>query len=557
MLDPEDEQLWPTLDFLANKAKEDDERMKRRALANKSSAPIVPATTSGGKLTKKNNTSPIKATSSQKTNGLQDDIVPKPNSNISVQVAAPSSSSSASKQKLVAGEKAGQNGSKGGTTGDTPTSKAIINLRPKASFSEGTPNSTKTSASISSRAMSRTSSISHAEWCKSHSPRRSTLKPFVSPEKAAQKGVAFVPGAYEGNRNGYIHRSGLLGTGYYLNTDAIRHARQQYAGASKQAPQLHPSLQGMGLSLKGYGLSTVIDDSETDTDNDTNLGTYQSQRDMYDRVLENEQAVNTLSPQYRKQHGMGIYGPEDADWLTRRLAEQYRQEQIGHGETLAASLHKSPTTRGKNSLWNTVQKREENNLSYYERLHQTTISGSTSRDSKIAGSWFAVLKSKSLDRFLPHDDDSTDDSSSASSRAAAARMEPRPERSMGHETDWMRTPTHGVTGKHEFQSLKPQKWGIKGTQNAKALHKALQKDSKDPRFGWNYITHQTGMARACKGSNSVWNTSIAKSSKNKVNRILRNPKPDRLVQGLDRNRYILKTFLEAETKRDSPQQRWE
>ena len=323
----------------------------------------------------------------------------------------------------------------------------------------------------------------------------------------SKKSAAFIPIKYEGNKAGYIHRSGLLGLGYYLQTNEIIHVREEMrSGTTRQPPQRDPPVRGM-------------DPRTPDSSNVT------SQRDIYDRVLETEQAVNTLSPAYRKQNGIGIYGPEDADWLTRRLAEQYRQEQIGHGETLSAAVHQTPTTRGNNFLWNTVHKKDEDNLSYYEKLHQTTISGSTARDSQIAGSWLAVLKSKSLDDFLPQED---------SSRASQAKPT---NRGMGHESDWLRTPTYGVSGKDFYKNAKPMKDVlVSGTTTAQALHKALQNDTKDPRHGHHYVTHKTGMARACKGSNSAWNTQEAKGCPKSWNRGIRNPKPQRLVNGLDKNR---------------------
>lgn len=60
--------------------------------------------------------------------------------------------------------------------------------------------------------------------------------------------------------------------------------------------------------------------------------------------------------------------------------------------------------------------------------------------------------------------------------------------------------------------------------------------------GQHYVTHKTGMARACKGSNSAWNTQEAKGCQKSWNRGFRNPKPQRLVRGLDKNRYILQQF---------------
>ena len=519
MIDPEDasdQASWPTLDFLAQKAVDDD---NKRAKAN----------TKKIESTKIQRSKSSESKQETKASSSLNDEAPKPHIPLAVKI----DSSTNSPEK-----------------GSAPSK-----LTPKVSFSnskEGTP-----------RSMSRTSSISHADWCKQHSPRRSTLKIFVSAEKASKQGVGamFIPAKFEGNKAGYIHRSGLLGSGYYLQTNEIKHIRQEMqSGASNVAPQLHPSLRGMGLSLVGMGLHTVIDDSDSDSDSssmtNSNMGTYQSQRDMYDRVLETEQAVHTLSPAYRKQNGMGIYGPEDADWLTRRLAEQYRQEQIGHGESLAAAIHQAPTTRGDNFLWNKVNKKDEDNLSYYEKLHQTTISGSTARDSQVAGAWLAVLKSKSLDHFLPEEDSSNDDSSVMSGRSRASRAVPT-KRGMGYETDWLKTPTYGVSGKDFYKNAKPMKDVlVSGTDNAQALHKALQNDTKDPRHGQHYVTHKTGMARACKGSNSAWNTQEAKGCQKSWNRGFRNPKPQRLVRGLDKNRCILQQFLsEPKNNRESPQQK--
>ena len=519
MIDPEDasdQASWPTLDFLAQKAVDDD---NKRAKAN----------TKKIESTKIQRSKSSESKQETKASSSLNDEAPKPHIPLAVKI----DSSTNSPEK-----------------GSAPSK-----LTPKVSFSnskEGTP-----------RSMSRTSSISHADWCKQNSPRRSTLKIFVSAEKASKQGVGamFIPAKFEGNKKGYIHRSGLLGSGYYLQTNEIKHIRQEMqSGASNVAPQLHPSLRGMGLSLVGMGLHTVIDDSDSDSDSssmtNSNMGTYQSQRDMYDRVLETEQAVHTLSPAYRKQNGMGIYGPEDADWLTRRLAEQYRQEQIGHGESLAAAIHQAPTTRGDNFLWNKVNKKDEDNLSYYEKLHQTTISGSTARDSQVAGAWLAVLKSKSLDHFLPEEDSSNDDSSVMSGRSRASRAVPT-KRGMGYETDWLKTPTYGVSGKDFYKNAKPMKDVlVSGTDNAQALHKALQNDTKDPRHGQHYVTHKTGMARACKGSNSAWNTQEAKGCQKSWNRGIRNPKPQRLVRGLDKNRCILQQFLsEPKNNRESPQQK--
>jgi hypothetical protein len=130
-------------------------------------------------------------------------------------------------------------------------------------------------------------------------------------------------------------------------------------------------------------------------------GSAQSKQDRYNQVTAHQQVVPTLSPAYRQQHGRGIYGPEDADWITRRLAQQYKQERVGHEYTLSACRHEAPTTTGNNFLWNTIKQKEENNVSYYERQHETMISGTQNSDSGIAGSWLTVLNSKSLESFLP------------------------------------------------------------------------------------------------------------------------------------------------------------
>ena len=572
MIDPEDNHSWPALDFLAkpwdpeNKIVDDDKPQPSAQPAPTppavtesppSSEPKQQATTVQSKATTRSNDIPPAPTAAQPpvqptpaslplstattiADTALHDIAPKPtNLDLNVKVQSPT----------PAPEKGPAHNSTNKT--EPKTSSPSIN-----------------SSRVNSRANSRTSSISHAEWCKQHSPRRSTLKTFMTAaelKKKSSQGIAFIPGKYEGNREGYVHRSSLLGLGYYLETDEVRSVRQNETGGNHDTtPQLHPSLMAMGLSLhemnlRNGPLGPVFEDESEYSE--TDASTRQSKRDLHERVLETQQAVHTLSPAYRKQFGGGVWGAEDADWLTRRLAEQYKQEQIGHGETLAANVHQSPTTRGRNNLWNTVNKRDENNVSYYERLHETMYSGSAGKDGSIAGSWLEVLESKSLKKFLPGESDTDTDSERAESHNAMSRSK---QRDLGFETDWLRTPTHGVTGKQEYEkynskhiSSRQQEQSALKQQNAINLFHALRHDTSSPKYARDYVTHKTGLARACKGSNSKWNTQEPKSSKKKVNRQMRNPKPIRLQQGLARNRQIISNFNEEKSSRQSPQQRYE
>ena len=555
MIDPEEQQNWPTLDFLANKEKKKDARSNKKVAfptrsaraAKSTKAAPTPASTAAGPSIPSAPSAPStpETKSPAGTNvakHMLNDVTPKPTSALAVEVDVSRAAQKTEGQK--------QQQQQQGNTSWSPK-----HLSPAAEKTY-TPSPLKKSSIASSssssknRSLSRTSSISHADWAKKNSPRRSTMKPFLPASKVTAKGIAFIPGQFEGLKDGYMHRSGLLGKGYYLDTDEIRDVRKNESHVSKKV-ELHPSLQGMGLSLQGFSLRTIIDDSDSET------STRMSKREIFTRAASTMQVQSTSSTQYRQDVGNGIYGPEDADWLTRRLAEQYRQEQIGHGETLAAAVHRAPTTRGVNTVWNTLHKKSENNLSYYERLHETSISGSCVADASIAGSWLEVMKSKSLDKFLPRDDTSEDSSSYASSMGA--RPPQKKARDFGFETDWLRTPTHGVTGKHEYTHAQDSAFhsndSSSHTKNEKTLHEALRHDTEDSKFEKRaYITHSMGMARACKGSNSVWNTTEPKSAKEKVFRKLRNPKPTRLSEGLDRNREILQHFLDEKDARQSPQQ---
>ena len=63
-----------------------------------------------------------------------------------------------------------------------------------------------------------------------------------------------------------------------------------------------------------------------------------------------------------------------------------------------------------------------------------------------------------------------------SGRSRASRAVPT-KRGMGYETDWLKTPTYGVSGKDFYKNAKPMKDVlVSGTDNAQALHKALQND---------------------------------------------------------------------------------
>ena len=283
-------------------------------------------------------------------------------------------------------------------------------------------------------------------------------------------------------------------------------------------------------------------------------GSAQSKQDRYNQVTAHQQVVPTLSPAYRQQHGRGIYGPEDADWITRRLAQQYKQERVGHEYTLSACRHEAPTTTGNNFLWNTIKQKEENNVSYYERQHETMISGTQNSDSGIAGSWLTVLNSKSLESFLP--------SPNNNSMLKAKQTAKKRADFFGKETDWLATPSHGVTGKQEYNKYTTSKQLSSRQQNQSAtktnsdqapgttyysrqLHKALRHDSSHERYGENYVTHRTGNARACKGSNSVWNTQQAKSSQTNTDRRMRNPPPARIAFQINRNRQRLINYQTA------------
>ena len=542
MIDPEDNNSWPTLDFLANKAAQDD------AIAAQQLHRHQPATTTPAPAPQPPQppTPPLPETkdtlSDTKTSPLND-VAPKPtDSRLNVQVQMDTqerlereSSTDTAVKKSPPGEKA---------TNTVLHPHQLQRLRPsvnapKVARSDG---GSSTKSSSSNKDLSRTSSISHAEWCKKNAPRKSTLKEFMSTADVSKqkKGLTFVPGKYEGTRVGYMHRSGVLGTGYYLETDECRSVRQEESGRTKKA-ELHHALNNVGLSLNG-GLKerTFLNEKEGGSETMENTSTRQSQQEIYERVLETNEAVHTLSTEYRKQNGLGIWGAEDADWLTRRLAEQYKQERTGHAETLAASLHAAPTTRGENFLWNTMQQKSQNNVSYYERLQETMISGSATNDGSIAGSWMEVLKANSLDQFLPETD--TDISYASSSQM----QQPKPKhRGLGFETDWLRsTPSRGVTGKKEHTSSEclQKISGIPQSQNAMRLHEALQKDSSHTKYAQNYVTHKTGMARACKGSNSLWNTQEDMSAQKNVDRKMRNPKPARLAFRLNRNRKNVTTF---------------
>ena len=277
-------------------------------------------------------------------------------------------------------------------------------------------------------------------------------------------------------------------------------------------------------------------------------GSAQSKQDRYNQVTAHQQVVPTLSPAYRQQHGRGIYGPEDADWITRRLAEQYKKERVGHEYTLSACRHEAPTTTGNNFLWNTLKQKEENNVSYYERQKETMISGTQNRDSGIAGSWLTVFNSKSLDSFLPRPNNNS---------MIKAKIKAKID-FFGNETDWLATPSHGVTGKQEYTSKhfssRQQNESATKTNSDQApgttyysrqLHEALRHDSSHGRYGKNYVTHRTGNARACKGSNSVWNTQQAKSSQNNTDRRMRNPPPARIAFQINRNRQRLINYQTA------------
>jgi hypothetical protein len=283
-------------------------------------------------------------------------------------------------------------------------------------------------------------------------------------------------------------------------------------------------------------------------------GSAQSKQDRYNQVTAHQQVVPTLSPAYRQQHGRGIYGPEDADWITRRLAQQYKQERVGHEYTLSACRHEAPTTTGNNFLWNTIKQKEENNVSYYERQHETMISGTQNSDSGIAGSWLTVLNSKPLESFLP--------SPNNNSMLKAKQTAKKRADFFGKETDWLATPSHGVTGKQEYNKYTTSKHLSSRQQNQSAtktnsdqapgttyysrqLHKALRHDSSHERYGENYVTHRTGNARACKGSNSVWNTQQAKSSQTNTDRRMRNPPPARIAFQINRNRQRLINYQTA------------
>jgi hypothetical protein len=581
MIDPEDNHSWPALDFLAKPwepgKKMDDDDTPQPSVpptpappavteSPPSSEPMQQATTVQSKATTRSNDIPPAPTAthppvqptpsslpSSTSTTIADtalhDIAPKP-TNLDLNVKVQSKAPTATHPPV-----------------QSPTPAPAPEKGPAHNSTNKTEPKTHSPSINSSRANSRTSSISHAEWCKQHSPRRSTLKTFMSAaqlKKNSSQGIAFIPGKYEGKREGYVHRSSLLGMGYYLETDEVRSVRQNETGGNHDTAQLHPSLMAMGLSLHDMNLRNgplgpvFEDESEY---SDTDASTRQSKRDLHERVLETQQAVHTLSPAYRKQFGGGVWGAEDADWLTRRLAEQYKREQIGHGETLAANVHQSPTTRGRNNLWNTLEKRDQNNVSYYERLHETMYSGSAGKDGSIAGSWLEVLESKSLKKFLPVESDVDTDSERSESHNAPSRPK---QRDLGFETDWLRTPTHGVTGKQEYKkyntkhlSSRQQEQSALKKQNAINLFHALRHDTASPKYAQDYVTHKTGMARACKGSNSKWNTQEPKSSKKKVNRQMRNPIPIRLQQGLARNRKIISKFNEEKSSRQSPQQRYE
>jgi hypothetical protein len=578
MIEPEDTASWPTLDFVADKIANDETTKNQTDLNMAMSSPAAPQTARVTTFPPKTTQSATITSLPTSTQSVKTSPSSRPNraaptsfmNNYSTSSIGASFSSDAKESPLndIAPKPTHSGLNVEVKSTKDSKDKSLISKGSKFSISSDTKGG-PTWSSISpnsSKKTPRTSSISHAEWCKQHTPRRSTLKVFQSASEVQNKrGIAFIPGAYEGLRKGYLHRSGVLGTGYYLETDEVRSVRQEESGVSHK-PELHPSLRGMGLNLnsgRGSPLNSLFENSAG-----SEISTHQSRVELYERVLETNEAVHTLSPEYRKQNGNHIWGPEDADWLTRRLAEQYKQERIGHCETLAANVHQAPTTRGDNFFWNTKDAKAQNNVSYYERLHETMFSGSNSEDGGIAGSWQEVLK-KGHKIFLPQSDSDTDtDSSYAGSQFQKAAPKVR---GMGFESDWLRTPTHGVTGKREFKVKNQQKQqysiprhkhnrivGQNNSKNNMNLHRALKLDTSSKKFGANYITHKTGLARACKGSNSVWNTQEPKSSPKKVNRHMRNPKPDRLISGLNRNRKIQVEFTERLKKNDgnrqSPQQ---
>jgi hypothetical protein len=303
-------------------------------------------------------------------------------------------------------------GTEAGATWTSARSQTV-DVRVKGPQSNSTPTS-NVPASTSSKGVKRSQSISHSDWLTKNPKRKSTLRNIEHIEDKGGKSspVKFVPAKWEGPKKGYIHRTSVLGTGYYRETDDIKQTRSMVAGGNSRIPVgLHPALQGSGLTISNLraatrgrqsnlsNLGAVHEEDENWSDSSateasTGLG-LKSRAEM--RVREHVK----FADEYQMTTGKGIWNSADADWLTARLAEQYRQERLGHNFSLAANVHSNPTHRGENMVWNELDKKSRENLSYYERLHETAISGIATNEGSVAGGWEQVLKSKNLSAFLP------------------------------------------------------------------------------------------------------------------------------------------------------------
>ena len=406
----------------------------------------------------------------------------------------------------------------------------------------------------SSNTMKRSQSISHQDWLKKNPKRKSTLHDIQDIEDKGGKSspVKFVPAKWEGPKKGYIHRTSVLGTGYYRETEEIKQRRAMTAGGTNSVLGLHPMLQGSGLTIanvmaasRGKKSLDVLheesDDWSDSTASETSAG--------LQRVREHVK----FADEYQMVTGKGIWASADADWLTAQLAEQYRQERLGHNYSMAANVHKNPTYRGENMLWNVIDKKSRENLSYYERMHETEISGTVASEGQIAGGWEEVLKSKDLSKFLPDpkEIDSRpvselkytweEESSKGSTTLSDADCAPR---DLGYETDWLATPTFGVTGKKEYQQKANQERDYQkkyyASENALRLHRALQRDSKRQVGHRFYITHNhPGVGNASTARLAVWNHKAKPHKHSGAN----NPKPERLKEGIRAARNMVKNYI--------------